>query len=184
MSICNNLFRLTQAWIAVKISSSTRKVSICQSSACSCSAKATRSSLRWAEHSTFELPGPGWNHKINSVSEKFLGLHKLLRYLVKNIVSNCLNVCVFANDVRQSPLFYLVQHSPSEWPNNNDKDLLKHFSQRQNTLYPAQQCDDRRTDLRPSGIWTEQKLSLASWSKMGRYLTTNYASKGRSYNAT
>ena len=72
MSICNNLFRLTQAWIAVKISSSTRKVSICQSSACSCSAKATRSSLRWAEHSTFELPGPGWNHKVNFLRNSYV----------------------------------------------------------------------------------------------------------------
>ena len=45
----------------------------------------------------------------------------MLRYLDENIVSNCLNVCVFANDVRQSPLFYLVQHSPSEWPNNKTR---------------------------------------------------------------
>ena len=62
------------------------------------------------------------------LSEKFLCLHKLLRYLVKNIVSNCLNVCVFANDVRQSPQFYLVQHSPSEWPNNNkNKEFVETF---------------------------------------------------------
>ena len=89
---------------------------------------------------------------------EILMFSQIVAHLDENIVSNCRNVCVFANDVRQSPLFYLVQHSPSEWPNNNDKDLLKHFSQRQNTLYPAQQCDDRRTDLRPSGIWTEQKV--------------------------
>ena len=44
--------------------------------------------------------------------------HELLCYLDENIVSNCRNVCVFANDVRQSPLFYLLQHGPSEWPNN------------------------------------------------------------------
>jgi len=39
-----------------------------------------------------------------------------LTRLDENIVSDCRNVCVFANDVGQSALLYLVQHGPGEWP--------------------------------------------------------------------
>ena len=49
----------------------------------------------------------------------FCKILTICRYLDENIVRNCRNVCVFANDVRQSALFYLVQHGPGEWPNND-----------------------------------------------------------------
>ena len=127
MSICNNLFRLTQALTAVKISSSNYQFYL--SKFCLqllCQGNQVKLPMTRALHLRVARPRLKPQGKLGFW--EILMFSQIVAHLDENIVSNCLNVCVFTNDVRQSPQFYLVQHSPSEWPNNNkNKEFVETF---------------------------------------------------------